>query len=166
MSVDADPNQNDPSDTGRKLTGWHVLAMFVGGFGLIIGVNLYMAFSAVSTFPGMEVSSSYADSQSFDVRRDAQQALGWNASVEVPGDGTIILHLVDDSGAPVYPAELSALLTRPTNRTEDQVLELTRHRGAFVAPVELNDGRWRLRLTGTARDGTDYRHNITFSHYN
>jgi nitrogen fixation protein FixH len=161
MSIDA----NGP-DTGRKLTGWHVLAIFVGCFGIIIGVNLFMAYNAVSTFPGLEVSSSYADSQTFDDRRDAQLALGWHASVEIPGDGTLILHLVDDSGAPVAPAELSALLTRPTNRTDDQELALTRSRGAFVAPAELSDGRWRLRLTGTARDGTDYRHNITFTHWN
>ena len=47
--------ESDTPDTGRKLTGWHVLAIFVGGFGIIFGVNFYMAYSAVSTFPGMEV---------------------------------------------------------------------------------------------------------------
>jgi hypothetical protein len=35
--------------------------------------------------------------------------------------------------------------------------------GGFTAPVQVSGGRWRLRLTGTARDGTDYRHNITFT---
>jgi nitrogen fixation protein FixH len=63
--------------------------------------------SAISTFPGMEVSSSYADSQTFDVRRDAQEALGWDASVAMDGD-TLILTLVDGNGRPVYPAELEA----------------------------------------------------------
>jgi len=163
MSIEADVNEHQ--DKGRKLTGWHVLAIFVTGFGIIIGVNLFMAYNAVSTFPGLEVSSSYADSQSFDERRDAQEALGWNASVEIPGDGTLILHLVDNSGAPVAPAALEALLTRPTSREADQLLELTRYNGTFVAPAELADGLWRLRLTGTARDGTDYRHNITFRWY-
>lgn len=154
-----------PEDTGRKLTGRHALAILVSFFGLIIGVNLFMAYSAVSTFPGMEVDSSYADSQTFDDRRVAQEALGWNASVEIPGDGTLILHLVDAAGRPVAPAELAALLTRPTNREEDQLLDLTRINGAFVAPAAIGDGQWRLRLTGTARDGTDYRHNITFRHF-
>lgn len=158
--------ETETADTGRKLTGWHVLAMFVAAFGIIIGVNLFMAFRAVATFPGLEVSSSYADSQTFDDRRLAQEALGWNASVEIPGDGTLVLHLVDDAGAPVAPAELSALLTRPTNRQEDQLLALTRRNGAFVAPADVGDGQWRLRLTGTARDGTEYRHNITFRHFN
>jgi nitrogen fixation protein FixH len=155
----------ETDDTRRKLTGWHTLGIFVVFFGTIFAVNLFMAFSAVSTFPGMEVDSSYADSQTFDDRRYAQEALGWNASVEIPGDGMLVLHLVDDAGAPVAPAELTALLTRPTNREEDQLLELTRVNGAFVAPVVLGDGQWRLRLTGVARDGTEYRHNITFRHF-
>ncbi|MEM1272188.1 MAG: FixH family protein [Pseudomonadota bacterium] len=147
----------------RKLTGWHVLAMFCGGFGIIISVNIYMAVNAVRTFPGLEVSSSYADSQTFDTRREAQLELGWNAEVSVDDD-RLTLGLTDESGRPVYPAELTALLTRPTTRTDDQLLDLTRGpNGALIAPIDPAPGRWRLRLTGTARDGTDYRHNITFS---
>ncbi|MBF9043197.1 nitrogen fixation protein FixH [Rhodobacterales bacterium HKCCE4037] len=148
----------------RKLTGWHVAAMFVGGFGIIIGVNVFMATQAVSTFPGLEVDSSYADSQTFDDRRAAQEALGWVASAEADA-GEVRLTLVDGTGRPVYPAELEALLTRPTTRADDQVLELTRGaNGVLVAPAELAEGRWRLRLTGVARDGTEYRHNITFTY--
>jgi len=158
--------ETDTGDTGRKLTGRHTLAIFVAFFGTIIAVNLFMAYSAVSTFPGMEVDSSYADSQTFNDRRLAQDALGWDASVEIPGDGTLVLRLVDAAGRPVAPAELTALLTRPTNRQEDQLLDLARINGAFVAAADIGDGQWRLRLTGTARDGTDYRHNITFRHFN
>lgn len=155
-------DENEPAPKGRELTGRKVLAIFVTGFGLIIGVNVFMAYSAVSTFPGMEVSSSYADSQSFDDRRDAQEALGWDASVDLDGD-MLILTLVDEAGRPVYPAELDALLTRPTNQLEDQVLTLERGaNGVLTAPVDVSEGRWRLRLTGFARDGTEYRHNITF----
>ena len=148
---------------GRRLTGWHVAGMFLGGFGIIIGVNVFMATQAVSTFPGLEVSSSYADSQSFDDRRAAQEALGWSATVEATLD-EVNLTLVDGEGRPVYPAELEALLTRPTTQADDQVLDLSRGaNGVLTAPARLAPGRWRLRLTGTARDGTEYRHNITFS---
>jgi nitrogen fixation protein FixH len=154
--------ETDTPKTGRELTGRKVLAIFVAGFGTIFAVNFFMAWSAVSTFPGMEVSSSYADSQTFDDRRDAQEALGWDASVALEG-GMLVLTLVDGEGRPVYPAELEALLTRPTNRTEDQLLALERGaNGTLTAPVEVSEGRWRLRLTGLARDGTEYRHNITF----
>lgn len=146
-----------------QLTGRKVLLIFVGAFGIIFGVNIFMAFNAVSTFPGLEVSSSYADSQDFDQRRAAQEALGWTTEIELDEEaGLLTLHLLDATGQPAVPAEFNALLTRPTNQEEDQSLELTRSGGAFVAPVEVGPGRWRLRLTGEARDGTDYRHNITF----
>ncbi len=158
------PQTTAPLTTGpRKLTGWHVRAMFCTGFGIIIAVNLLLAFQAVRTFPGLEVSSGYADSQTFDVRRHAQEALGWTASVEAGAD-TITLTLVDAEGRPVYPAELVALLTRPTTQADDQLLALVRGpNGTLVAPANMAPGRWRLRLTGTARNGTEYRHNITFS---
>lgn len=154
---------SEPEEQQRKLTGWHVASMFVGGFAVIIGVNVFMATQAVGTFPGLEVSSSYADSQSFDERRVAQEILGWQASVEA-GENELRLSLVDETGRPVYPAELEALLTRPTTRANDQILALTRgENGVLLAPAELDAGRWRLRLTGTARDGTQYRHNLTFT---
>ena len=41
-----------------RLTGWHVLAMFVAAFGVIIGVNLTLAFNAVSTFRTQEAQFS------------------------------------------------------------------------------------------------------------
>ncbi len=154
----------DTTRTGRELTGRHVLFIFIAGFGIIIGVNVYMATEAVSTFPGLEVSSSYAAGQDFNERRDAQEALGWTSSVEVDEEaGLLTLHLTDADGAPVVPAEFTALLTRPTNQLEDQELDLTFADGVYTAPVQVSDGRWRLRMTGTAQDGTAYRRNITFS---
>ena len=63
----------------KQLTGRHVLMIFCGAFGIIIGVNLLLAWSAVSTFPGLEVKNSYVASQQFDERKAAQEALGWTA---------------------------------------------------------------------------------------
>lgn len=57
----------------RKLTGWHVVFGFVAAFGVIITVNLVMAYNAVASFPGLEVKNGYIASQSFDKRRAAQQ---------------------------------------------------------------------------------------------
>ena len=55
-------------------------------FGVIIGVNVVMATKAIGTFPGLEVKNSYVASQSFDKRRDAQEALGWDVGVAHEGD--------------------------------------------------------------------------------
>ena len=67
----------------REIKGWHVLTGFVAAFGIIISVNLVLAYQAVSTFPGLEVKNSYVASQSFDVDRKAQEALGWEVSATV-----------------------------------------------------------------------------------
>ena len=60
-----------------EITGKHVLAITVSAFAVIIGVNVVMAWKAISTFPGLEVKNSYVASQTFDADRAAQQALGW-----------------------------------------------------------------------------------------
>ena len=60
----------------RELTGKHVLVITVGFFGVIIAVNLLMAYKAISTFPGLEVSNSYVASQKFNSYIEkAEQAL-------------------------------------------------------------------------------------------
>jgi nitrogen fixation protein FixH len=60
-----------------QIKGWHVALAFGLAFGLIIAVNLTLAFNAIRTFPGLEVKNSYVASQSFDRDRQAQTALDW-----------------------------------------------------------------------------------------
>ena len=52
----------------KPLTGRHVFAIFLLAFGTIISVNIFMAYSAIKTFPGVEVENSYIASQTFDQR--------------------------------------------------------------------------------------------------
>ncbi|MFN7052645.1 MAG: FixH family protein, partial [Gemmobacter sp.] len=61
-----------------QITGRQVFAFTAGAFGIIIAVNVLMAYKAVSTFPGLEVKNSYVASQNFDTERRAQEALGWD----------------------------------------------------------------------------------------
>ena len=56
----------------REFTGWHMLGLMVGGFGIIIAVNLTLAWNAIATFPGLETRNSYVISQSFQADRAAQ----------------------------------------------------------------------------------------------
>ena len=74
--------------TAKPLTGRKVFLMFAAAFSVIIGVNLILAYKAVTTFPGLEVKNSYVASQSFDAERAAQLALGWDIGAEVT-DGVI-----------------------------------------------------------------------------
>ena len=142
-----------------KLTGWHVLAMFVAMFGVIITVNMILAFSAVKTFPGLEVKNSYVASQSFDRDREAQEALGWTVSANVDED-MLVLRIDDDLG-PVAPELTRATLGRATHVGDDRELNFkfvgTAH---FAGAADLAPGNWNLRLAAVAEDGTRFQQRI------
>ena len=143
----------------RKLTGWHVLAMFIAMFGVIITVNLILAFSAVKTFPGLEVKNSYVASQSFDRDREAQEALGWTVSANMDQD-MLVLRIDDDYG-PVAPQITRATLGRATHVGDDRELSFkfdgTAH---FAGAADLAPGNWNLRLAAVAEDGTRFQQRI------
>ncbi|RME14756.1 MAG: nitrogen fixation protein FixH [Alphaproteobacteria bacterium] len=137
----------EPRATGRPITGWTVLAIFVGAFSVIIGVNIFMAWSAIGTFPGLEVENSYVASQTFDKERAAQEALGWTVAPAFIGNDKVVLEVHDRDGVPVRLTEITAMLGRTTERNQDQQLTFEEVRpGRYVAAIEPVDfGKWELR---------------------
>ena len=95
----------DNDAKGFRMTGPKVLAIMVTAFGTIIAVNLTLAYSAVSTFPGLEVQNSYIASQNFNEDLSAQQALGWDVSADVSGN-ELILKITGPDGSPAQVATL------------------------------------------------------------
>ena len=144
------------------ITGRKVLAMFIAFFGVIIAVNLTMAYFAIGTFPGMDVKNSYVASQTFDDDRDAQVALGWTVTVTYK-EGELVVAVVDNSGQPADVAKFDALVGRPTHVREDQTPVFQQRHGVFTAPVTLNPGLWNLRLKATSLDGTPFKQRLTFN---
>ena len=143
----------------REFTGKHAAAVFIGAFGVIIGVNLALAYNAVSTFPGLEVANSYVASQEFDARRSAQEALGWSVWADAR-DGRVILSITDSAGAPVEVAKLSAVLGRATQIKDDLEPEFEFDGVNYVAPVELGPGNWNIRMNARATNGTEFRQRV------
>ncbi|MEM6372692.1 MAG: FixH family protein [Pseudomonadota bacterium] len=143
----------------KEINGWHVLAIFGSAFGVIIAVNLTLAFQAVATFPGLETRNSYVVSQAFERERAAQEALGWAVSADV--DGQELHLLIDDAIGPVVPHITLATLGRATHVGED-ITPAFRHDGTrFVADIPvLGAGNWNLRLAATAPDGTAFRQRV------
>jgi nitrogen fixation protein FixH len=141
--------------TTREITGKHVLIGMVAAFGVIIAVNMTLAFKAVGTFPGLEVKNSYVASQSFDARRAAQDALGWDVAAEID-EGMLKIKIVDSDGAPVEPQTISAMLGRPTIARDDRVLDLQGARGVFLAEVQPEPGAWIIKLNATSASGVEF----------
>ncbi len=140
----------------KPLTGRKVLMITLAFFGVIILVNLFMAYSAISTFPGLEVENSYVASQTFDKDRAAQVGLGWRVTVAVENN-ELILSFTDDEGQPVQVASLEAILGRPTERKDDLVPAFAFQNGAYHAPVNLDFGNWELRFKAQDENGTLFR---------
>ena len=88
------------ASTEKELKGGHVLAMIIAFFGVIIGVNLVMAYFANSTWSGLVVANGYVASQSFDkdlAKARAQEALGWKVDF-TQSEGRIRLTFTDANG--------------------------------------------------------------------
>ena len=144
--------------TERRITGYHVLFGFVMAFGVIISVNLFLAFSAVKTFPGLEVKNSYVASQTFDESRAAQEALGWEIAAD-HSNGMLALSITDEYG-PVEVQSLTATLGRATTVAADIAPDFKFNGNAYVAPVELRDGNWNIRMVAVAPDGTTFQQRV------
>jgi nitrogen fixation protein FixH len=146
---------SDMTDRGEKggLTGRHVALIFAGFFGTIFAVNGFMAWMAVGTFPGLEAKNGFMESQTFDERRAAQEALGWNVTATLD-DGELAIAFTDDGGAPVDVAAMQAVVGKATSVAHDVVPEFTYRSGTFRTPLDLGPGNWNIRLTAHAPDGT------------
>ncbi len=143
----------------REFTGRHALMVFVGAFAIIISVNIALAVNAVKTFPGLEVKNSYVASQEFDVRRTAQEALGWSVYASAQ-DGLVKLEITDRDGNPVEVAKLSATLGRATHVKDDQKPDFQFDGQAYVAPADLGAGNWNIRMVARAKNGTEFTQRV------
>ena len=136
----------------RELTGRHVLAITVGAFAVIIGVNLLLAVKAVSTFPGLEVENSFAASQGFNDRKAAQEALGWTLKPSYAA-GRIDLAFTDGAGSPVQVADLQVLVGRTTSTVDDAWPVFAATGVVYSAPLNLARGKWMVKVTARSADG-------------
>lgn len=143
----------------REFTGRHAAAVFIGAFGIIIGVNVALAVNAVQTFPGLEVKNSYVASQQFNEKLSAQEALGWSVRADAR-DGQVILAITDSTGAPVRVESLDATVGRATHVKDDVTPDFVFDGRHYVAPVALSGGNWNIRMSAVARDGTAFQQRV------
>ena len=142
-----------------EIKGWHVFSGFATAFGIIIFVNLTLAYNAIKTFPGLEVKNSYIASQSFDKDRFAQKELNWVLSAHLK-DNTLSLKVLEN-GRPISPIIIDAVFGRATNILQDQKPEFIFNGSTLKSKVIAGSGNWNLRLKLKARDGTLFQQRIT-----
>lgn len=145
----------------KSITGPKFLLFMVGAFGLIITVNLVLAFKASSTFPGLEVDNSYVASQTFDADKHAQQALGWVLTPKYDAAGsTLDLAFTDAKGAAVTVRSLMVVVGRPTEAKDDMQPRFVQEAGVYRAVAQLHPGKWMMHVEARAQDGTLFRQRL------
>lgn len=139
----------------KPLTGRHVFAIFILAFGIIISVNIFMAYSAIKTFPGVEVENSYIASQTFDQRKFDQIGLGWvtHASYE---NGQLEFSIRDQDGNAIHAGIVDAVIGRPSTDRNDERVEFVIQHGVYTASIPLDAGMWMLKINAVSRQGDPF----------
>ena len=135
-----------------KFTGKHMALVLVGGFGVVIAVNLLMASFAVGSFHGTVVDNSYVASQKFNGWMDeAEQdrALGWTVTAKRVFGGQI---QITTTGVPEN-ARLEAYVSRPLGEPATVSLTFVEEgAGRWVSNETVEQARWDLRVIINATD--------------
>lgn len=139
-----------------RFTGWHMTAIIVGFFGVVIAVNIVMATLAVTTFSGTVVDDSHAASQKFnqwldDARR--QDAAGWDADIARLDTGRVRVTLHVPAGLS-SAIRLTGSATLALGRAPERPLTFERHGNVFITAHPLPAGRWVARIAVVGGEGT------------
>ena len=130
----------------KPFTGRHMTAILVGGFAVVIGVNLVMARAAISTFGGLVVDNSYVASQHFNnwlEKADEAKALGWKVDLSRTPDGRIQVAAADVPAGATVRGEA----WHPLGRMPDRELRFVpAGAGSYASDDSLPAGRWVIRL--------------------
>lgn len=132
--------------TKRAFTGRHMALVFIGGFGVVIAVNLLMASVAVGSFHGTVVDNSYVASQNYNgwlAKAEASRALGWQALPARRADGRVVLDTIAVPAGAVIIAEAE----RPLGTRETASLTFSDQGGGrWLSNEAVAEGRWKLRI--------------------
>jgi len=147
-----DFNETDTVNVAIKplqLTGYHVAAMFIAFFGVIIAVNLTMAWFASSSWTGLVVKNSYVASQHYNEKIEAarsQKAMGWRTEFGY-SNNLLKLSITDRNNQPIIFDRLTVAIGTPVAENKDSKLVLERDNlGFYQTKIELAEGLWAYQL--------------------
>jgi nitrogen fixation protein FixH len=126
----------------RGFTGWHMTAILLAFFGVIVAVNFTMATFAVRTFGGVVVENSYVASQEYNGwlrAARAQAKLGWKAKVALDPARRVTVEVT------VPGAVVTGFAEHPLGREADVPLKFTGVE-SFRSEKPLPEGRWTVHL--------------------
>jgi nitrogen fixation protein FixH len=142
----------------RLVTSRTVLMCLVGFFGVVFIANGIMVRAAVSTFGGLETSSSYQAGLAFGretAAAHAQDELHWHVTANVqsiPGKTLVVIDARDAVGQPLSGLQATARFSHPNDRRADQNISLAEEApGHFHGAAKQLIGQWDV-IIELARD--------------
>lgn len=133
-----------------KFTGWHITAILIAFFGIVMAVNFYMAHMALGTFGGTVVDNSYVASQSYNrwlAEGDKQNGLGWTVKAGLTNDRFVVIDVQKD-GQALKAASAVGDALHPLGRAVDMPLAfITTADGKLKSTTALPAGRWNVQIS-------------------
>ena len=143
----------------RPFTGFHMLAIMIAFFGVVIAVNIFLAVAAARSNSGLVVENSYAASQTFDLdtaklRADAARDIHPHISY---AKGIIDIVLSTSTAGAVTVKSANITLGRTVSATTDISPPLQRiSDGHYQAAANLATGRWQGLISAELQDGNNW----------
>lgn len=135
-------------------------------FGVIIAVNLIMAYYANSTWSGLVVKNSYVASQEFNGKVEqvkAQEALGWKGDLTA-SSGIVRWSLKEADARPVAADAVTIRFRRPVTESADATVVMApAGDGMWQADFQLADGIWIAVIDVQSASQGQWRETLRFS---
>lgn len=129
-------------DARRRMRGGHVLMILVGFFAVVVAVDGFMIYQAVSTFGGVETPDAYRKGVAYNesIARDTLQSqLGWKDEIKVSNAPHRLQVALRDKGDELIAGKrVVATVGRPATDRYDVTLTLN----------EISPGLYEAALPG------------------
>lgn len=148
------------SNRATQFTGKHMLIIMCCLFGVIISVNMTMAYFATTTWTGLVVKNSYVESQKFNSyfkESEKQIQLGWTGKITTK-QGLLTIRFQDKTGKPLNNLRVSAVAQRPAHENEDTILQINfLSDGKYSHTKNLAPGLWNIKLVARGQNKQKFK---------
>ena len=129
----------------KRFTGFHMLAVMLAFYGVIVSVNLTMATLANTTWTGLLNKNGYVasiDYAKLDAAEQTVRDLGWNVTL-TEDLGVVRLDMTDATNT-VIPATVSASVRNAFNKFS--TLEFVNEGGVYTSTPSLPAGAYTVNI--------------------
>lgn len=135
---------------GPRKSDKYIPLYFVAFFAVLFVMDGIFVYLATSSHTGVVEQGTYNRGLQYNERvaaAEAQDALGWQSSVQLEASGKLRFALVNADGEPLKGAQVRAQLFRPTQEGQDYTMILSEgDAGTYSGLADVAPGQWDVRI--------------------